>query len=79
MGYTVDEKVRYNRKRKTAFSSAYCLGVSVYRDYPAADAKTKAVIRQMIDTNKQIARTGDASAKGFMCGIRDAANERKRR
>lgn len=29
MGYTVDEKVRYNRKRKTAFSSAYCLGVSV--------------------------------------------------
>ena len=79
MKRTVEEKLRYNRKRKTAFSSAYCFGVSVYRDYPAADAKTKAVIRQMIDTNKQIARTGDASAKGFMCGIRDAANERKRR
>lgn len=77
MKRTVEEKLRYNRGRKTSFSSAYCLGVSVYRDYPQADTKTKALIRQMIDQNKQAARTGDESAKGFMCGIRDAANERK--
>lgn len=79
MKHSIDEKLRYNRQRKTPFSSAYCLGVTVYRDYAQADKQTKAVTRDMIDRNKQAARNGDPFAKGFMCGIRDAANERKQK
>lgn len=79
MSRTVDEKLQYNRQRKTSFSVAYCFGVSLYRDYPQADAESKALIRQIIDNNKQFARDGDQYAKGFMCGVRDAANERKAR
>lgn len=34
MKRTVQEKYEYNKRRKGLFSSGYCYGVSLYRDYP---------------------------------------------
>ena len=83
MKRTVDEKLQYNSAQKTAFAYGYRFGVQAYRRYPKADDRQKRDILGDIDYNKRLAQTGDRSrestqyAKGFMCGVRDAANERK--
>lgn len=83
MKRTVDEKLQYNSGQKTAFSYGYRFGFQAYRRYPKADERQKRDISGDIDYNKRLAQTGDKSresvqyAKGFMCGVRDAANERK--
>lgn len=83
MKRTVDEKLKYNSAQKTAFAYGYRFGVQAYRRYPKADERHKRDISSDIDYNKRLAQTGDKSresvqyAKGFMCGVRDAANERK--
>ena len=83
MKRTVDEKLQYNSAQKTAFAYGYRFGVQAYRRYPKADERHKRDISSDIDYNKRLAQTGDKSresvqyAKGFMCGVRDAANERK--
>lgn len=83
MKRTVDEKLKYNSAQKTAFAFGYRFGVQAYRRYPKADERHKRDISSDIDYNKRLAQTGDKSresvqyAKGFMCGVRDAANERK--
>lgn len=80
---TVEEKLKYNSEQKTAFSYGYRFGVQAYRKYPKADERRKRDIKSDIDYNKRLAQTGDKSresvkyAKGFLCGVRDAANERK--
>ena len=51
--------------------------MNVYNDYRRFDDKGKKIVRELIDTNKSLARDGDELSKGFMCGVRDAANERK--
>lgn len=79
MSYTVDEKMAYNRKKNTMFSSGYILGVNIYREYPTASGKEKAVIKDIISSAKSNARSGEEWDKGIMCGVRDAANERKAR
>ena len=83
MKRTVDEKLKYISAQKTAFAYGYRFGVQAYRRYPKADERHKRDISSDIDYNKRLAQTGDKSresvqyAKGFMCGVRDAANERK--
>lgn len=83
MKRTIDEKLQYNSAQRTAFAYGYRFGVQAYRRYPKADEKRKRDISGDIDYNKRLAQTGDKSrvsvqyAKGFMCGVRDAANERK--
>ncbi len=81
MPRTVDEKVKYNQGRKTPFSYGYLWGVKAYRQYPqASTAERKRILAQIDDYSKD-ARNGKGKsrecAKGFMCGVRDAANERK--
>lgn len=80
---TVDEKVKYNRglEKKTAFAWGYLWGVQAYRRYPKADRAERTQIRAEIDDYNKQARNGKGRsqecAKGYMCGVRDAANERK--
>ena len=79
MRYSVDEKLAYNRKRKGRFSTGYLLGVAIYRDYPKGDSVTKRNTKEIISDSNALARIGDDYGKGVMCGVRDAANERKAR
>lgn len=80
---TVDEKVKYNQglKKKTPFSWGYLWGVQAYRKYPTADRAERKKILAEIGSYSNEARNGKgnsrACAKGFMCGVRDAAKERK--
>ena len=82
MKRTIDEKLKYNSGQRTAFAYGYRFGVQAYRRYPKAE-KQKRDISGDIDYNRRLVQTGDKSresvqyAKGFMCGVRDAANERK--
>lgn len=84
---TFEEKVNYNKKRyKTDnFSAGYVIGVQMYHDYPKYDEKGKAETRKMISDYNKIASGKDRNSiatklsKGIMCGIRDSANERKRK
>lgn len=76
---TVDEKYNYNKQRKdkSPFSSGYCAGVTMYGEWSNMSKSDKRAARQYIDNAKELARQGDQLSKGIMCGIRDAANERK--
>ena len=77
MKRTLKEKYEFNHARNKLFSMGYSFGVNVYNDYRRFDDKGKKIVRELIDTNKSLARDGDELSKGFMCGVRDAANERK--
>lgn len=80
MKRTLKEKYDYNRARNDGeFSSGYCIGVTMYKDYVKGDDEYKKVIREFVDTSKELARDGDKFGKGVMCGYRDCANERKAR
>lgn len=85
MKRTVDEKLNYNRTQKTSFAYGYRMGVRAYKSYPKASKKRKSEMLSDIDYNKQLASHGDKTrqsvqyAKGFMCGMRDCAAERKAR
>lgn len=88
MKRTVDEKYDYNMRRmretkdmsEKSFSSGYCMGVAMYQGYGKnsgmADMQRR---RKFIDNAKIKAQNGDLHCKGIMCGVRDAANERKAR
>ncbi len=80
MSYSVDDKVKFNHERQTPFGYGYCWGVKAYRSYPKADTEGRKRILTEIDDYKRESqkktRSGEC-AKGFMCGVRDAANERK--
>ena len=77
MKRTVQEKYEYNKKRKSSFSSGYCYGVSLYRDYPKQDAEGKMLTQAYINLSLAYARDGLIFCKGVLCGYRDMANERK--
>lgn len=77
MKHTLKEKLQYNKARHTPFSIGYDLGVMLYIDYKKMDSRGKQVISDIIGSNRRLARSGDEIGKGFMCGVRDAANERK--
>lgn len=77
---TVDEKFKYNEQRGGDFGNGYCFAVTLYREYSNLDRKGKAIVKRLIGQEKELARYSDMQrSKGFMCGIRDAANERKAR
>lgn len=85
MKRTLDEKYDYNKRRmreakdnaEKSFSSGYCMGVALYQGYPKANEKDRQKRRDAVDRIKIEARSGNAYSKGIMCGIRDAAKERK--
>lgn len=77
MKYTLEDKVKYNKSRATPFSRGYCLGVQWYGEYPKLSGKDRKMQLEVLDITKQSAKGGDRFSKGIMCGIRDAANERK--
>lgn len=82
MKKTLDEKYEYNKKRigESDFSRGYCFGIQLYRDYSQMNNEGKKTIKGIIDSEKKLSRYSDMQrSKGFMCGIRDAANERKAR
>lgn len=80
MARTLNEKYEYNQKRGGTFGNAYCLAVDIYRDYFKMNKEDKAVVKKLIGQEKELARYSDMiRSKGFMCGIRDAAKERKAR
>ena len=84
---TLKEKVDYTRNRSSSdqFAAGYIIGVTMYNDYPKLDDKGKAETRKMIGDYNKIANGKDRNStaiklsKGIMCGIRDSANERKRK
>lgn len=85
--YTVDEKVKHHEtipmysdgkfNDRWEFGIGYDLAVTLYRGYIKADKETRRITDEIIATNKELAKQGDKVGKGFMCGMRDAANERK--
>ena len=77
MKRSVDEKVSYNKAHGGDFGWGYVFGVTLYRKYGKDTRAAQETTRLTIDGMKQKAREGSESAKGFMCGVRDAANERK--
>lgn len=76
---SLDDKIKFNQKRGTQFSIGYIMGVKQYRNYSQKDRKGKRTAKKAIDEFSKQARNGDEFAKGIMCGIRDAANERKQK
>lgn len=82
MSRTVDEKVKYNEQRKTPFSWGYRWGVQAYRRSAAIKAEREQISAE-IDSYRAEAAHGKGKSRecatGFMCGVRDAANERKSR
>lgn len=74
---SLEEKIRFNQKRGTLFSVGYIMGVKYYRGYPKKDTRGKRTVKKAFDEFSRQARSGDEFAKGIMCGVRDAANERK--
>ena len=79
MARTIEEKYEYNKKRGGNFGSGYYLAIDLYRDFPKSNYKDKQQTKKLITYFAKRAREGDEFAKGFTCGIRDAANERKAR
>ena len=73
---TVDEKYNYNLTQKSGFSNGYCLAVRMYRGYNSGTPADKKRVKAFIDDMKQGAKK-HGYCKGFMCAIRDCANERK--
>lgn len=77
MQRTLKEKYNYNKSKDGRFSSGYCMGVDLYKDYFKQNAKGKAEYKQLIGNAKISAKNGSVFEKGLMCGVRDAANARK--
>ena len=76
---TLDEKLNYNKSQNTDFSFGYRMGVDIYKNYPKETEMGKLETKRLIDNFRETAVASDKISKGFMCGIRDAANERKRK
>ncbi len=74
---TLEEKLKYNSLKHTDFSFGYKLGVQIYKDYPKLKEKGKRELVKLVDGYRELARDGNEISKGFMCGYRDAANDRK--
>lgn len=77
MKRTLKEKYDYNKYKDDKFSRGYCFGVDLYQDYPRQTPQGKATYKELINNINQSAKLGNSTEKGVMCGIRDAANDRK--
>lgn len=76
--YSVDDKIKFNKKHSSFFGYGYILGAKTYRDYPRHDKERSAKIKKGIDQISADAKKGDKFSQGFMCAFRDCANERKK-
>ena len=78
---TMREKLDHNKKLygRNSFSSGYVMGATIYSDYPKCDKNSQKEIKAIIDSYHANAKNGAELSKGFMCGVRDSANERKQR
>lgn len=76
---TVDEKYEYNkRNRGNQFSAGYINGVEAYRDYGNAMDGYRKHIKELNKSVAESAKTKrDPWSIGYMCALRDCANERK--
>ena len=76
---TVQEKYDYNKRNKVnKFSNGYVNGVEAYRDYATAMEHTRKDIKALNKSMAEAAKTKrDPWAIGYMCALRDCANERK--
>ncbi len=74
---TLAEKVAYNQTQENGFSMGYCLGVRYYQNYGKGGAPVDKIRHNEFINGMRQAAKKHRYAKGFMCGIRDAANERK--
>ncbi len=72
------EKYSENDKKDTPFSNGYVTGVLAYQSYKDYDKAGKKIVKDFISESSKAARAGDQMAKGVMCGVRDAAHERKK-
>ncbi len=72
------EKFAHNSQKDTSFSNGYVTGVIAYQSYNDYDKSGKQTVKDFIAANSKAAKSGDDLAKGVMCGVRDAANERKK-
>lgn len=80
MKRSVQEKYNYNKSKKTAFSYGYVWGVDAYNAYQNAVWTRQRVIAEIDDYKKMAVHGKGRSrecAKGYMCGVRDKANEHK--
>ena len=73
------EKYAANDKKDTPFSQGYVTGVVAYQSNKDYDKDGKKAVKDFISQNSRAAKAGDPMAKGVMCGVRDAANERKKK
>lgn len=84
---TLKEKLEYNRKRKnkSSFATGYAMGVTLYENYPKMSTEEKVAAQSIMRDWREIARRKDRNdpevqlSKGLMCGLRDSANERKKK
>lgn len=74
---TLEEKVDYNSKRDNWFARGYVRGVRDYLGYGKLTSEGKEQFKKVLDVTKRNAQLGDDYSKGIMCGVRDAARERK--
>ena len=77
--YTFEQKLDYNRKRaeSDSFARGYVAGATTYMNYSKFSVVAKEKIKRIISLEFSSAKKGVAGGKGFACGMRDAANERK--
>ncbi len=75
---TLMEKLEYNKRRRSSFGVGYTTGVTLYSEYSKLDKESKRLVKETITDARELAKQGDKYGKGFMCGVRDAANERKK-
>ena len=76
---TVQEKYDYNKcRRGNKFSDGYVNGVEAYTDYDSATDGYRKSIKELNKSVAEAARTKrDQWSIGYMCALRDCANERK--
>lgn len=79
MTRTVDEKYKYNDKKRGDFGDGYCIGVNLYRGYVKRDNAGRKQTRELVDSFMRFAKAGDKLSKGIIAGYRDAANDWKSR
>lgn len=79
MAYSIHDKIKYNKERKTPFSWGYLHGIKLYERRMKADKDERKRIDKEVDECHKNALCGDRTKgstqadKGVMCGMRDMA------
>ncbi len=73
---TVEEKIKFNYNRKTAFGWGYVNGAKAYERYMRAKAEQEKLLSDINDSSVR-AKKGHKYDQGVMCGVRDMAKKYK--